>query len=198
MLAEAGAIVDESARPALSIEEAWEIFAVLTHALIGAGLPDKARDKLAAREHDFLTGDLFPPRSASARDAPKHTGFHRHSDAAGAASPGVGTVFRAHRRGALPARPHGTHPARSTARSACAIDRGQWQTNALFRSDAVDLSRHWRRFAGRRDSGDAWSGWLAAQRPIIAASFEDRTAIACATMLEALGASFKAPSMASP
>ena len=96
MLAEAGAIVDESARPALSIEEAWEIFAVLTHALIGAGLPDKARDKLAAREHDFLTGDLFPPRSASARDAPKHTGFHRHSDAAGAASPGVDTVSYTH------------------------------------------------------------------------------------------------------
>ncbi len=58
MLEEAGAIVDESARPAFSFEEAWEVFAVLTHALIGAGLPDKARDKLAAREHDFLTGDL--------------------------------------------------------------------------------------------------------------------------------------------
>jgi amidase len=57
MLAEVGPIVDESARPAFSFGEAWEVFAVLTHALIGAGLPDKARDKLAAREHDFLTGD---------------------------------------------------------------------------------------------------------------------------------------------
>jgi amidase len=33
---------------------------------------------------------------------------------------------------------------------------------------------------------------------IIAASFEDHTAITCAAMLEALGASFKAPPMASP
>jgi len=47
-----------SARPAFSFGEAWEVFAVLTHAFIGAGLPDNARDKLAAREHDFLTGDL--------------------------------------------------------------------------------------------------------------------------------------------
>jgi amidase len=45
MLDEAGAIVDESARPAFSFEEAWEVFVVLTHALIGA-LPDKVRDKL--------------------------------------------------------------------------------------------------------------------------------------------------------
>jgi hypothetical protein len=43
---------------AVSLEQAQEIFAVLTHALIGAGLPDNTRDKLAAREHDFLTGDL--------------------------------------------------------------------------------------------------------------------------------------------
>jgi Asp-tRNA(Asn)/Glu-tRNA(Gln) amidotransferase A subunit family amidase len=33
---------------------------------------------------------------------------------------------------------------------------------------------------------------------IIAASLEDRTAIACAAMLEALGSGFKAPPMASP
>jgi Asp-tRNA(Asn)/Glu-tRNA(Gln) amidotransferase A subunit family amidase len=33
---------------------------------------------------------------------------------------------------------------------------------------------------------------------IIAPSFEDRTAIACAAMLEALGATFKAPPSASP
>lgn len=58
MLEEAGAIVDESARPAFSFEEAWEVFAVLTHALSGAGPPDKVRDKWAAREHDFLTSDL--------------------------------------------------------------------------------------------------------------------------------------------
>jgi hypothetical protein len=141
----------------------------------------------------FFDQRSLPSRSASARDAPEHAGFHRHSGAAATPSPGVGTVFRAHRRGALPARPHGTHPARSKARSACAIYRGQWQTKALFRPDAVGLSRYWRRFTGMLGVDGLPRGLQ-----IIAASFEDRTAIACAAMLEALGASFKAPPMASP
>jgi amidase len=87
MLEEAGAIVDESARPAFSFEEAWEVFAVLTHALIGAGLPDKARDKLAAREHDFLTSDLSH-RALQARgmrlSTPDFIGIQAR----------VGTIFR--------------------------------------------------------------------------------------------------------
>jgi hypothetical protein len=161
MLEEAGAIVDESARPAFSFEEAWEVFAVLTHALSGAGLPDKVRDKWAAREHDFLTSDLSH-RALQARGMRLSTPV---SGATGAASPGVGTVFPTYRRRALPACLYGAHPARSKARSACAIDRGQWQTKALFRPDSVGLSRIWRRFAGRRRSGDAWSGWIAARRP---------------------------------
>ena len=57
---------------AASSEAAWEVFAVLTHALIGVGLPDKARDKLAAREHDFLTGDLLRrvPQARGMRPSP--------------------------------------------------------------------------------------------------------------------------------
>jgi amidase len=163
MLEEAGAIVDESARPAFSFEEAWEVFAVLTHALIGA-------DKLTALELRFFDLRSLSSRSASARDAPEHGGFHRHS----------GARFFEHIDVMLCQTPAPTGPIR------------------LFRPDAVGLSRHWRRFAGRRGSGDAWSGWLAARRQIIAASFEDRTAIACAAMLEALGARFRAPPMTSP
>jgi hypothetical protein len=115
--------------------------------------------QLAAREHDFLTSDLSH-RALQARGMGLSTpDFMRQC------LRGVGTVFRAHRRGALLARPHETHPARSKARSACAIDRGQRQSKALFRTDAVGLSRYWRRSAGRRGSGDAWRGWLAAGRP---------------------------------
>jgi amidase len=58
LLEKSGAIVDAAARPAFSFEEAWEVSAVLVHALIGIGLPEKARERLAAREHDFLNGDL--------------------------------------------------------------------------------------------------------------------------------------------
>jgi amidase len=52
--------------------------------------------------------------------------------------------------------------------------------------------------SARRGSGDGWPDALPRGVQIIAASFEDRTAIACAAMLEALGARFKAPPMASP
>ncbi len=58
MLDDAGAIVDESARPAFSFEEAFEVTAVLIHALVGAGLPEAVRRRLAAAEHEFLIGDL--------------------------------------------------------------------------------------------------------------------------------------------
>ena len=57
MLETAGAIV-ETARPAFSFEEAWEVCGVLVHALIGIGLPEKIRERLAAKDHDFLLGDL--------------------------------------------------------------------------------------------------------------------------------------------
>jgi len=58
MLEDAGALVDESARPAFSFEEAFEVAAVLIHALIGAGLPETVRGRLAAAERVFVTGDL--------------------------------------------------------------------------------------------------------------------------------------------
>jgi amidase len=58
LLEKHGAIVDAAARPAFSFEEAWEVSAVLVHALIGIGLPEKARERLADRDHDFLKGDL--------------------------------------------------------------------------------------------------------------------------------------------
>jgi amidase len=58
LLEEAGAIVEPKARPAFSFEEAWEVAAVIIHALMGIGLPENTRERLAAREHDFLIGDL--------------------------------------------------------------------------------------------------------------------------------------------
>jgi amidase len=58
LLEKSGAIVDAAARPAFSFEEAWEVSAVLVHALIGIGLPEKTRERLAAREHIFFNGDL--------------------------------------------------------------------------------------------------------------------------------------------
>ena len=53
MLEKEGAIVEPAARPAFSFEEAWEVAAVLVHALIGVGLPEKIRERLAAKNTTF-------------------------------------------------------------------------------------------------------------------------------------------------
>jgi amidase len=58
LLAEAGAEVDEEARPAFRFEEAFEVYCVLQHAIIAAGLPDKVRERLAAQAERFAPGDL--------------------------------------------------------------------------------------------------------------------------------------------
>jgi amidase len=198
MLEEAGAIVDESARPAFSFEEAWEVFAVLTHALIGAGLPDKARDKLAARKHDFLTGDLSH-RALQARgmrlSTPDYIGiqarrqrlrrewarFFEHIDVVLCPPAPTGAI----RHDQKPD-PH----ARSievNGKQRPYFDLMLWACLATGAGLPAAVS-------------PAMFGVDGLPRgvQIIAASFEDHTAITCAAMLEALGASFKAPPMASP
>ncbi len=57
-LADAGATVDEAARPSFRFEEAYEVFALLNHWLVGYGLPARVRDKIAARASSFAHGDL--------------------------------------------------------------------------------------------------------------------------------------------
>jgi amidase len=57
-LAAMGAIVDDSARPAFAFEEAFEVFALYNHAVVGWGLPGSLRDKMAANASRFKRGDL--------------------------------------------------------------------------------------------------------------------------------------------
>ncbi|MFZ0496840.1 MAG: amidase [Methylocella sp.] len=198
MLEEAGAIVDESARPAVSFEEAWEVCAVLTHALIGAGLPDKARDKLAAREHDSSAGDLSH-RALQARgmrlSTPDFLGiqarrqrlrqewarFFEHIDVVLCPPAPTGPI----RHDQKPD-PH----ARSievNGNQRPYFDLMLWACLATGAGLPAAVAPAMLGVDG-----------LPRGVQIIAASFEDRTAIACAAMLEALGASFKAPPMASP
>ena len=58
LLAGEGAIVDEKARPSFRFEEAYEVFALLNHWIVGYGLPAKIRDKIAAAAGSFAPGDL--------------------------------------------------------------------------------------------------------------------------------------------
>ncbi len=58
LLAGAGADVDDEARPGFRFEEAFEVYALMNHAIIAAGLPEKVRDKLAAEAANYPKGDL--------------------------------------------------------------------------------------------------------------------------------------------
>jgi amidase len=68
LLAGAGASVDEEARPGFRFEEAFEVFALMNHALVAAGLPEAVRERLAARARDVVPGDLSH-RALQARGA---------------------------------------------------------------------------------------------------------------------------------
>ena len=108
---------------------------------------------------------------------------------AGAASPEVGTVFRT----ALPVRPRwdpsGTikNPIRVRDQLWSMANKGR--ISIRCRRLASPLARFCAAGALAMLGPDA----LPRGVQIIAASFEDRTAIACAAMLEALGACFKFP-----
>jgi amidase len=58
LLADQGAIIGERARPAFRFEEAYEVFALLNHWIVGYGLPPRIRDKIAGQASRFAPGDL--------------------------------------------------------------------------------------------------------------------------------------------
>ncbi len=58
LLGAGGAVVDETARPSFRFEEAYEVFALLNHWIVGYGLPAKIRDKIASSAGSFAPGDL--------------------------------------------------------------------------------------------------------------------------------------------
>jgi amidase len=196
MLEDAGAIVDESARPAFSFEEAFEVTAVLVHALVGAVLPEKVRRRLAAAEHEFLIGDLSHRAlqlrglnlttadltSLSARRqrlSEKWARFFEEMDIVLCPPAPVGAILHDHRPD-----PH----ARSIS-----VNGTQRPYYDLMLWSCLATG------AGLPAAGAPimlGPDGLPRGVQIIAAKLDDRVAVACGNMLEMLGACVKAPPIA--
>jgi len=79
LLAGEGAVVSETARPGFRFEEAFEIFALLNHWIVGYGLPPKIRDRIASRAGSFAPGDLSHA-ALQARGARMTPGLYQEID----------------------------------------------------------------------------------------------------------------------
>jgi amidase len=79
LLAAEGAIVDESARPAATFAEIFEVFALLNHWIVGYGLPARVRDKIASRAGAFGPADLSHA-ALQARGVRMTPGFYHEVD----------------------------------------------------------------------------------------------------------------------
>ncbi len=80
LLVDNGAIVDESARPAFRFEEAYKVFALLNHWIVGYGLPPRVRDKIAGQAAMVSTTDLSH-RALQARGIRMTPGFYQEVNA---------------------------------------------------------------------------------------------------------------------
>ena len=57
-LEKSGAMIDETARPGVTLAEAFEVFSLYNHAALGYGMPAKLRDKIAASASRYRRDDL--------------------------------------------------------------------------------------------------------------------------------------------
>ncbi len=76
LLAEAGAIVDETARPSLRFEDAFEVFSLLNHAIVASSLPPRVRARLQQAAATVAPGDLSH-RALQARGARMTPGLYQ-------------------------------------------------------------------------------------------------------------------------
>jgi amidase len=80
ILADAGADVDEQARPSFRFEEVYEVFALLNHWLVGYGLPARVRDKIASAA-SLVSPDDLSHRALQARGMRMTPGLFQQVDA---------------------------------------------------------------------------------------------------------------------
>lgn len=197
LLAEAGAVVDEAARPSIRFAEAFEVYALLNHAVVAYGLPPKVRARIQAQAAGFSPNDLSH-QALQARGARMTPGLYQQlSQRRLALKRQWARFFERYDVLLCPPAPvaaiphdHGPdiHARRLTVNGAARpyLDFLLWASLATG-ADLPALSAPVRRSVEGLPLGVQ----------IIAAAGEDRTAIAVGAMLEQAGAGFVAPRLGS-
>ncbi|WP_298966255.1 amidase [uncultured Methylobacterium sp.] len=192
LLRRAGARVD-AARPAIDLAENFRLFALLNHALVAAGLPPAIRDRIAARARDFSPDDDSHP-ALQARGARLDAATYGALQARRAAIHAAWTAFFADHDVLLcppapvPAIPHDHGPDLHARRLSVDgeahpyFDLLKWPSLATLSGLPAAVAPVTRDPAG-----------LPVGVQIIAGPGQDRTAIAVAGMLEALGCRYVPP-----
>jgi amidase len=195
LLAAEGALVDETARPALRFEDAFEVFALLNHAIVAHSLPAKVRMRLQQGASSAPPGDLSH-RALQARGARMTPGLYQQVTARKqrleAAFARFFERFDVILCPAAPvtAIPHDHRPdvhARTLSVDGAErpyLDFLVWACLATVADLPAAIAP-----VGRDAQG------LPAGVQIVAAKGADRTAVAVAGMLEALGCGFAAPAL---
>ncbi len=75
-----GAVIDEVARPGFTYEEAFEVYALINHAIVAYGLPPKVRARMQGMAAMFSPTDISH-RSLQARGARMTPGFYQQVSA---------------------------------------------------------------------------------------------------------------------
>ncbi len=195
LLADQGAIIDERARPAFRFEEAYEIFALLNHWLVGYGLPPRIRDKIAGLSGQFAPGDLTH-RALQARGMRMTPGFYQEVDSRRKRMIRQWASFFSRWDVIL------CPPAPVSAL------RHDHEPNIMIRTLDVNGGKrpyldflHWAALAagGNLPATVAPTGFTQDGMPmgvqIIGPMMEDRTPVAVSAMLEAMQGGFRAPPM---
>jgi amidase len=193
LLADAGAVVDETARPGFRFEEAFEVFALLNHMLVAYSLPPKVRERVQRLASNFAPGDLSH-RALQARGARMTPGAYQQVTMRKRRVEGLWARFFQRFDVVLcpPAPvlaiPHDPTPdfhARTIdidGEKRPYLDFLVWASLAAGADLPAAVAPVMRNAQG-----------LPAGVQIIAAKGEDRTAIAVAAMLETLGCRYEAP-----